>query len=81
MFYNVPHKTPKFINPNAKTLSNLTNIPKYPLLRPRINWTRNDFRFCTQPKIATTHNPILNLIDGWSWLLSFILFLKLFKTR
>ena len=62
-FYNAPRKSPRFINPNAKSLNNLTNIPKYPLLRPRINWTRNDFRFCTQPKIAATYNPILNLKD------------------
>jgi hypothetical protein len=60
----VPRRTPRFINPNAKSLSDLIYIPKYPLLRPRINWTRNDFRFCTQPKVSTTSNPILNLIDG-----------------
>lgn len=55
---------PKFINAAATSLSNLINIPKYPLLRPRLNWTRNDFRFCTQSKIPTTSNLVTCLIDG-----------------
>ena len=60
----MPRKVPRFINANAKALNDLILMPKYPLLRPRINWTRNDFRFCSQPKVLTTSNPIINLIDG-----------------
>jgi hypothetical protein len=63
-FYATPRKTPKFINPGAKSLNDLVHIPKYPLLRPRLNWTRNDFRFCTQPKTPTTSNLVMNLTDG-----------------
>ncbi len=56
---------PKFINPNARTINELTQIPNYPLLRPRLNWTRDDFRYCTQQKnLNPTSNPVTNLLDG-----------------
>ena len=64
-FYKTPHKMPKFINPNASTLNELISTPNYPLLRPRKNWTRNDFRFCSQGSPGTpTIHPVTNLIDG-----------------
>jgi hypothetical protein len=78
VFYKTPHRTPKFINIDAQSLNELTQTPIYPLLRPRLNWTRNDFRFCTQYKNNNQSSSIVtNLIDGSIYLDCFFVVAKL----
>lgn len=63
-FYRKPHRIPKFINPKAKTVHELIKIPKYPLLKPRSTWTRDDFRFCSTGYTHSKKNSVTNLLDG-----------------
>ena len=47
---------PKFLNTSAAT----TN---YPILKPNLNWTRDNHRFCSFQNV-TKENSVTNLIDG-----------------
>lgn len=60
----MPHKKPRFINLKANSLNELLTVPNFPLLKPLLNWTRNDLKFCSSynPNIRT--NLVTNLIDG-----------------
>lgn len=63
-YYVVAHRRPRYINLNAHSLNELLLVPRYPLLKPQQNWTRNDLKFCSSynPNIRT--NLVTNLIDG-----------------
>lgn len=61
-FYNAPHRKPKFLNLNS--LKETINIPKYPLLKPQPNWTKNDYRFCSNYNPKANKDLVTCLIDG-----------------
>lgn len=63
-YYVAPHRRPRYINLNARNLNELLLVPRYPLLKPQQNWTRNDLKYCSSynPNIRT--NLVTNLIDG-----------------
>ncbi len=63
-FYTSEPKMPKFININATSLKDLFQVPNYPLLKPQLNWTRNDHRFCSSYNQNTNTDLVTNLIDG-----------------
>jgi hypothetical protein len=63
-FYTFQPKLPKFININATSLKDLFQVPNYPLLRPQLNWTRNDHRFCSSYNPNSKTDLVTNLIDG-----------------
>lgn len=62
-YYVNQHKKPKFVNQNGKTFKEIINVINYPILKPNLNWTRNDHRFCSIPNIKK-ENTVTNLIDG-----------------
>ena len=63
-FYLSDPKSAKFINISAQSLKELLKIPNYPLLRPQLNWTRNEFRFCSNLNPNSKTDLVTNLIDG-----------------
>ena len=63
-YYIVPHKTPRFINLNATSVYELLRVPNYSLLKPHLNWTRNDLKYCSSYNPNITTNTVINLIDG-----------------
>ena len=63
-FYKLPHKKPKFINQNSNSINELDLSKHYPLLKPLMNWTRNEQKYCSSYNSNVNKDLVTNLIDG-----------------